>query len=58
LPRPRRETEIEKLPGRVVDVPRVRLDVSKIREALGWEPRTSIEEGLQKTVEWVRTLAD
>jgi len=53
-----RETEIEKLPGRVVDVPRVRLDVSKIREALGWEPRTSIEEGLQKTVEWIRTLDD
>jgi UDP-glucose 4-epimerase len=51
-----RETSIEKLPGRVVDVPRVRLDISKIRGNLGWEPRTSIEEGLLKTVEWIRTL--
>jgi UDP-glucose 4-epimerase len=51
-----RETDIEMLPGRVVDVPTVRLDISKIGENLGWRPRTSMEEGLSKTVEWIRTL--
>jgi UDP-glucose 4-epimerase len=51
-----RETAIEKLPGRAVDVPRVQLDISRIREALGWEPRTSMEAGLRKTVEWIRPL--
>ena len=27
-------------------------DVSKAREILGWEPRTSLEEGLRYTVDW------
>jgi nucleoside-diphosphate-sugar epimerase len=44
------------LPGRVVDVPTVRLDISKIGGNLGWRPRTSMEEGLSNTVEWIRTL--
>jgi UDP-glucose 4-epimerase len=52
-----RETAIEQLPGRAVDVPRVRLDISLIAQTLGWRPRTSIEEGLGRTVEWIRTLA-
>lgn len=32
--------------------PRRCLDISRARELLGFEPRTSLEEGLAKTVEW------
>ncbi len=27
-------------------------DISKIKEFVGWEPKTSFEDGLQKTIEW------
>ncbi len=29
-------------------------DVARTRAAIGWEPRTSLENGLMKTVEWYR----
>ena len=32
-------------------------DVSRLR-ALGWEPKTSLEEGLKKTAEWFAGLSD
>jgi len=35
------------------DDPQVRRpDLTRARSALGWEPRTSVEEGLKKTVRW------
>jgi UDP-glucose 4-epimerase len=49
-------TEIEYLPARRVDVQRVRLDISEIRDKLGWEPSTSIDDGLVKAVEWIKTI--
>jgi UDP-glucose 4-epimerase len=36
------------IPG---EVHRIYLDVSRIREVLGWRPRVSLEEGLRRTVE-------
>jgi UDP-glucose 4-epimerase len=30
-------------------------DISKIRGVVGWEPRTGLEEGLRKTIEFYRT---
>ena len=38
-------------PGQVM---RHTADCSKIREALGWEPRTQWEEGLNKTIDWYK----
>ncbi|MGQ9457599.1 MAG: UDP-glucuronic acid decarboxylase family protein [Anaerolineae bacterium] len=36
--------------------PRVRRpDISKARRVLGWEPRVSFEEGMEKTIAWFRT---
>ena len=39
-----------------VDDPRVRQpDISRARQLLGWEPRTSLTEGLQQTIAYFRT---
>ena len=51
-----RKAMVEKLPGRVVDVPRVQLDISLISEALKWSPRTPMEVGLQRTVAWIEDV--
>ena len=31
------------------------LDIRKAKQLLGWEPRTSLEDGLRETIEWYRT---
>ena len=41
---------------RPVDDPTVRQpDVTLAREVLGWEPRTDVDEGLKRTIEWFRS---
>jgi dTDP-glucose 4,6-dehydratase len=32
-------------------------DITRARELLGWEPRVTLEEGLQQTLHWFRTVA-
>ena len=32
------------------------LDITKARRDLGWEPKTSLEEGLKKTIAWYRSF--
>ena len=32
------------------------LDISRARRVLGWEPKVDLEEGLQKTIGWHKTL--
>lgn len=41
-------------PARENDVRGVVLDVSRIRTALGWQPRINLEEGLRRTWEWLQ----
>jgi CDP-glucose 4,6-dehydratase len=36
----------------------LKLDSSKARQRLGWEPRWDLAEGLDRTVAWYRALAD
>jgi UDP-glucuronate 4-epimerase len=43
------------LPAQPGDVPRTYADVGKARRLLGWEPSTSIEEGIPKFTHWFRT---
>jgi nucleoside-diphosphate-sugar epimerase len=41
------------------DDPRVRRPmIDRAREVLGWEPRTSLADGLASTIEYFRQLAD
>ena len=41
--------------ARTADDPKVRSpDISKAKHVLGWEPRTSLEEGLGQTIEYFR----
>jgi dTDP-glucose 4,6-dehydratase len=43
--------------GRPEDDPTVRRpDIARARELLEWEPRVSLEEGLERTVSWFRTI--
>lgn len=37
--------------------PRRRLDTTRARELLGWEPRTPLREGIDRTVAWFRAHA-
>jgi NAD dependent epimerase/dehydratase len=38
------------------EVERLVADASKARELLGWEPAVPFEEGLQRTIEWVKLV--
>ena len=42
-------------PSRVGDVRYSRADVSRIRQDLGYDPRTTFEEGLAETLRWYRS---
>ena len=50
--------EVEYVPGRALDVPANVLDVARVRDELGWSPRTELAEGIDRTWEWVRTLTE
>ena len=36
------------------DIPEIRSDISKIKQ-LGWEPKISLDEGLKRTLNWLKT---
>lgn len=44
----------EHLPRRPGDLRRITLDPSKAASDLGWEPRTSFDEGLRRTIDYFR----
>lgn len=48
-----RTAQVTYTPARKADVPKIVLDISRIRTHLGWEPKISMEQGLQRTWEWI-----
>ena len=50
-----RRAIIERREGQPGDVPMTYADVRKARRLLGYEPRTNIEEGINRFVEWFKT---
>ena len=36
------------------EIPKLLCDYSKAKKLLGWEPKTSLEEGIEKTKEWIK----
>lgn len=42
------------LPKRAGDVRKTHSDISKAAKLLGWQPKISFEQGLEKAVEWFR----
>lgn len=48
---------IKSVPSTIREIPRQFLDDSSLRE-LGWKPQVSLDEGLDRTVEWYRTWVE
>jgi UDP-glucose 4-epimerase len=45
---------VEYRPGRPMDVPASILDITLASRELGWHPRTSFEDGLLRTIAWMK----
>lgn len=45
------------LPARAFDVPSNVLDIARARRELSWQPKISLEQGIERTVAWARTSA-
>src|ERR671935_251799 len=50
------EFALEHLPAFPIDVPRRWPSVEKARRLLGWEARIDVEEGIARTVAWLRSI--
>ena len=49
-----KEPRIEELPDQPGDVPITFADISKGKRLLGWEPKTTLKEGIEKYLAWYR----
>lgn len=52
------ETDTQRLRPAGSEVERLLADFEKARRLLGWEPKVSLEGGLEQTIEWVSQNAD
>lgn len=48
-----KKVKLEFKPGRSFDIPKVVLDISRTRAHFEWAPKVDLEEGIQKTWNWV-----
>ena len=47
-----KRVNIKKYPKNDADLPITKADISKIKNFIGWQPRVSIYEGLERTIKW------
>lgn len=47
-----KQAKIELLPVQTVDMPATWADISKAKQALGWQPEVTLHDGLERLVEW------
>ena len=52
------EPKIKQLPMQPGDVDRTYADISKAKELIGYEPKTTFEDGIRKFVEWYKENKD
>src|SRR5262249_33599981 len=45
------------IPAAPTDTPLVVGDTTRLSSALGWQPRTDLDEGLRQTIAWWQTMA-
>ena len=50
------ERNVRRVPAQTGDLRRSCAEVSALREATGWEPQVSLEEGLRRTARWAAAL--
>lgn len=51
------KAKVKFLEKRAADVPYNSLDISRIREACGWYPKTSLVDGIKITWDWIQSYA-
>ncbi|HQF39632.1 MAG TPA: NAD-dependent epimerase/dehydratase family protein [Opitutaceae bacterium] len=49
-----KKAQVELLPPQPTEMPETCADLTRIRAAVGYEPRTPIEDGLRRLVDWIR----
>ena len=49
-----RPFEYKQVETKAITAKRRELDPSKVNEIIGWEPQVSLEEGIEKTAEWIK----
>ena len=52
------EPKIRQLPMQPGDVDRTYADISKAKKLIGYEPKTTFEEGIKKFVDWYKENKD
>ena len=50
-----RNLRVEFTPGRRLDVPVNCLDITRAKDELNWQPEISLEEGMARTWEWLKS---
>lgn len=51
-----KKARIQYLPKRKFDVLEIYLDINQVRKVYGWKPKITLDEGLERTFNWVKSI--